>query len=745
MKCSAVNNLLSAYLDGELADVERAVVEEHLRGCASCAALLRSLKASVALVSSLPRQPAPAGFAREVQERIEPSAAAKEHGVRHPDRKVCDTIFRRPTASPLVAAASRRRLMRLLPRYAAAAAILLSVAAVGYITLRPYRRVPVAPDGYAPGRADERLAKESDGYFSNQDGRRAQQAPGPGNETLGLGSDSERLEKDFDAARTGNRIARAQSGATRRETVEEGAEYRQHAADVAAQTDAWARRLLDRDDAWEVKGAEVRLAAAPVNVRITASDVADGTRVVRDLLTANGWMADATAARKAEAGESSRIDVVVPEGQMLGFIKTLGSREDIRVAELNFGEAKVLGSTADEVSRLARGLSTEAPRGRETAPRPAALEAARPETPEPAGKRDVAARLFYDLADRRAPAPSAAVENDADVGAGEAAAADEPAAGQAAAGRKSTAQPEAEEESRTNAVQANAPASGLKVADGGKGDERDQGERRHRTSAADVAGPGAAPAPAPMREVGHSRGGVRGPGTAPVADEPEGRQIRSVAAPTTRSAVAPDEKHRVKVPDRLKEAEDALEEPSVTFAVPTTESPGGAGEPVRQQVEQGLRYGRKPILGDLPPGKDESRDGASHGIAASRPSSRGTEAAPVEDSRWHSGMLKAPNGPPEAVPTLAPAELDKTADDTIDRAHLFRGDRPTTKAALAKEGWFDGGQGGGAPAEAASAPAIGRGESEDLRRAGESPPLVYHVTIVIERAPVGEAPAAYRQ
>jgi anti-sigma factor RsiW len=48
LSCSEVLDLLSAYLDGELAARDRAQVEDHLRGCDGCARFGGELRSTVA-------------------------------------------------------------------------------------------------------------------------------------------------------------------------------------------------------------------------------------------------------------------------------------------------------------------------------------------------------------------------------------------------------------------------------------------------------------------------------------------------------------------------------------------------------------------------------------------------------------------------------------------------------------------------------------------------------------------------
>ena len=62
MSCRGTQRVLSPYMDGACSDRERARVEEHLQGCASCSALLRELQRTRELVSALPEKRASDGF-----------------------------------------------------------------------------------------------------------------------------------------------------------------------------------------------------------------------------------------------------------------------------------------------------------------------------------------------------------------------------------------------------------------------------------------------------------------------------------------------------------------------------------------------------------------------------------------------------------------------------------------------------------------------------------------------------------
>jgi anti-sigma factor RsiW len=65
MTCERIEELLSAYLEGELSGAEKREVEAHLAGCPSCAELLSFLRETQGALSSLPEiEPSPALMAK---------------------------------------------------------------------------------------------------------------------------------------------------------------------------------------------------------------------------------------------------------------------------------------------------------------------------------------------------------------------------------------------------------------------------------------------------------------------------------------------------------------------------------------------------------------------------------------------------------------------------------------------------------------------------------------------------------
>ena len=54
MNCNEAGTLVARYVDGEIDDLQRRSIEEHLRGCAACAAKHQQLLALRALANRSP-------------------------------------------------------------------------------------------------------------------------------------------------------------------------------------------------------------------------------------------------------------------------------------------------------------------------------------------------------------------------------------------------------------------------------------------------------------------------------------------------------------------------------------------------------------------------------------------------------------------------------------------------------------------------------------------------------------------
>ncbi len=78
MKCRTVNKQISLYLDGRLADRERALLEAHLQECSGCRAEVESLRQALAALKTLTRPiPRPGGWERleaRLRQKSQPAA-----------------------------------------------------------------------------------------------------------------------------------------------------------------------------------------------------------------------------------------------------------------------------------------------------------------------------------------------------------------------------------------------------------------------------------------------------------------------------------------------------------------------------------------------------------------------------------------------------------------------------------------------------------------------------------------------
>jgi len=70
-RCDVLGSLLTAYVDDELTEAERALVETHLGECDACMEQLKQLHFVVDTLSELPAVPMPSHFIQAVRERVE--------------------------------------------------------------------------------------------------------------------------------------------------------------------------------------------------------------------------------------------------------------------------------------------------------------------------------------------------------------------------------------------------------------------------------------------------------------------------------------------------------------------------------------------------------------------------------------------------------------------------------------------------------------------------------------------------
>ncbi len=151
MECRETQTLLTAFHDGELPAAERVRVEEHLRGCTECAALLADL-ARADRAAGVP-DPGPAYWDR-FNARVMDRVAREADGQR--------VAVLRPKSGWM-----RQQLRYLVPAAAAAALVAMVVRYGGMHPGAPTPTVPPAvSERAAPDSAGQRMAKadpESDG------------------------------------------------------------------------------------------------------------------------------------------------------------------------------------------------------------------------------------------------------------------------------------------------------------------------------------------------------------------------------------------------------------------------------------------------------------------------------------------------------------------------------------------------------------------------------------------------------
>ena len=83
MRCEEVQDLASAWLDGELPEARADAVAAHETDCEACQAYVTDLRSISARVAQLGREPAPPGLEQRIR-----AALANEAGIAAPDRTV---------------------------------------------------------------------------------------------------------------------------------------------------------------------------------------------------------------------------------------------------------------------------------------------------------------------------------------------------------------------------------------------------------------------------------------------------------------------------------------------------------------------------------------------------------------------------------------------------------------------------------------------------------------------------------
>jgi anti-sigma factor RsiW len=71
LRCLALFDRLSEYIDREMDDTERREIETHIAECLACLSCLQSLKQTIALCKQTARQPVPAVFSQKLQSMVQ--------------------------------------------------------------------------------------------------------------------------------------------------------------------------------------------------------------------------------------------------------------------------------------------------------------------------------------------------------------------------------------------------------------------------------------------------------------------------------------------------------------------------------------------------------------------------------------------------------------------------------------------------------------------------------------------------
>lgn len=73
MNCVDIQNLLSAYIDGECSDNEKRIIEEHLKQCSDCIEEYRLLKTLIGDLNNIEEIDLPDGFHNDLMDKIKSS------------------------------------------------------------------------------------------------------------------------------------------------------------------------------------------------------------------------------------------------------------------------------------------------------------------------------------------------------------------------------------------------------------------------------------------------------------------------------------------------------------------------------------------------------------------------------------------------------------------------------------------------------------------------------------------------
>jgi|GEM_PF-1693060 len=317
MDCRETQSLLTAFHDGELPAAERVMVEEHLRGCPECVALLADL-ARVDRATGVP-DPGPAYWDRfnaRVTDRIKGEADGLGVAVLRPKRGWI-----------------RQQLRYLVPAAAAAALVVMVVRYGGMQPGAPAPTVPPAGSGRAaPDTAGERTAKPEAESRAKKKAESAEASRRVAPQALAneQGATATREERDRLAKRSmpsGNEVA-SQDRAAAAPAVGEPSPP-QTTFQRAPDGQGWPSAGAGRDATGSVAPAA---GSPPVAAADGMPSRVEGER--KKLAGAAAPMAERQGAGKAESASGTRVAKEPSAGSTCEQARALAERERIREAEV---------------------------------------------------------------------------------------------------------------------------------------------------------------------------------------------------------------------------------------------------------------------------------------------------------------------------------------------------------------------------------------------------------------------------
>jgi anti-sigma factor RsiW len=303
MDCRETQTLLNAFHDGELPAADRARVEEHLRGCRECGALLADL-ARADLAAGVP-DPGPAYWDRfnaRVMDRVEREADGPRVAVLRPKH------------------GWMRQQLRYLVPAAAAAALVVGVVRYGGMP-------PGAPTPAVPPAVSERAAQDSAG---ERMAKADPESDGQGWPSAGAGRDA------TDSVAPARATKKAESTSVARRVPPPDPSDERSAAATREERD----RLADRSLPAGNEEASRDRAAVPAAISVPSPPVTAGNGIPSRVQGERKKMAgtdDLGAERqvtgKAESASGMKIAKESSTGSPCELARALAERERIRDAE----------------------------------------------------------------------------------------------------------------------------------------------------------------------------------------------------------------------------------------------------------------------------------------------------------------------------------------------------------------------------------------------------------------------------